>query len=193
MLMTQRLQLPSVSDEELSQFTESDGGSVASIEGIQPIEDTPPEVSEASDDDDDLKYVNSWSKKSCNCQLRILIPFLVYVFAEIPDVLKKKVGFRQFTRNDILIPLLVLMHLILTMKMVTMTLWSVLMMLMILVMTRDLVMATGGILILQLMTFIMILVMIIMTMILMLMAMVLIMVSMTVMMIMMMIQKRSVF
>ncbi|XP_028396867.1 centromere protein J-like [Dendronephthya gigantea] len=55
MLMTQRLQLPSASDEELSQFTESDGGSVAGIEGIQPIEDTPSQVSEASDDDGDLK------------------------------------------------------------------------------------------------------------------------------------------
>ncbi|XP_028417891.1 uncharacterized protein LOC114542568 isoform X2 [Dendronephthya gigantea] len=54
MLMTQRLKLPSVSDDELSQFTESDGGSVAGIEGIQPIDDTPSEVSEDSDDDGNL-------------------------------------------------------------------------------------------------------------------------------------------
>ncbi len=62
MLLTQKLQLPSASDEELSQFTESDGGSIGGIEGIRPIEDTPSEVSEASDNEDDLKYVRKISQ-----------------------------------------------------------------------------------------------------------------------------------
>ena len=62
MLLSQKLCLPSASDEEISQFTESDGGSVSGIEGIQPIENTPTELSQASDDDDDddqFKYVKN--------------------------------------------------------------------------------------------------------------------------------------
>ena len=59
MLLTQKLQLPSASDEDLSQFTESDGGSIGGIEGIRQIEDTPSEASEASDDGDDLWYVSN--------------------------------------------------------------------------------------------------------------------------------------
>ena len=57
MLLTQKLHLPLASDEELSQFTESDGGSIGVIEGIRPIGDTPSEISAASDDEDDLVYV----------------------------------------------------------------------------------------------------------------------------------------
>lgn len=56
LLLTQKLQLPSARDEELSQFTESDVCSVGSIEGVRPIEDTPSEASEASYRENDVKY-----------------------------------------------------------------------------------------------------------------------------------------
>ena len=52
MLLTQKIRLPVSSDEELSQFTESDSSSIGHIDGIRPIRDTP---SEASLDDDNLR------------------------------------------------------------------------------------------------------------------------------------------
>ena len=60
MLLTQKLQLPLASDEELSQFTESDSGSIGAIEGIRPIGDTPSEMSEATNDEVDLMYVRKY-------------------------------------------------------------------------------------------------------------------------------------
>ena len=57
MLLTQKLQLPSTGDDELSQFTESDGGSIGGIEGIRPIEDTPSELSAATGDEDHFRYL----------------------------------------------------------------------------------------------------------------------------------------
>ena len=55
MLLTQKVQLPSTGDDELSQFTESDGGSIGAIEGIRPIEDTPSELSAATDDEENFR------------------------------------------------------------------------------------------------------------------------------------------
>ena len=52
MLLTQKIRLPVSSDEELSQFTESDSSSIGHIDGIRHIKDTP---SEASLDDDNLR------------------------------------------------------------------------------------------------------------------------------------------